>query len=494
MTRVLRFIGFVLVSAGLAGPAAAQISKPAPQVDVTGGTIEGRIADDDALVFQGIPFAAPPLADLRWQMPQPVLPWTGVRAASALPPSCPQPDQGWNRADVARASEDCLTLDIRTPSLEGRRPVMLWIHGGSNRAGSSGGTVESRITDRGVVLVAIQYRLGILGFLAPRGAGDNGSAGNYGLMDQIAALRWVRAHIERFGGDPDNITIFGESAGSQDVSLLLAAPAAKDLFARAIMQSGTAGFGMPFRPLADAFATANQAQRLAGVKDISGLRALPVARLLQIDAKLDDPTLHSNDFLWLKTTIDGDVLPASPRTLLTEAAPKPVIIGSNRAEFGPAEGTTDIDATVMRVFGKQAAEARQRYRFGHSGHDPRLGHPGLEIETDWVFRCPAVTLASLLTRENWPVWTYEFDRSDDGGLTSHGADIGYIMDRRPVAPGASLQDYWVRFAANGNPNRDGLPAWPLYTLSDRQYLAITPAAVEVQENLRADICELRDEI
>lgn len=465
-----------------------------PRVAVSGGTIEGVAAGDGASVFRGIPYAAPPLAALRWTAPQPVRPWPGIRPAKVRAPACPQNDHGWNRADAARSSEDCLTLDIRTPALTGKRPVMVWIHGGSNRAGSVGDTVESRITRRGVVLVAIQYRLGVLGFLAPREAAVGGTAGNYGLMDQIAALRWVRANIARFGGDPEQVTLFGESAGSQDVSLMLAAPAGRTLFKRAILESGTPGFGQPFRSLHEAFAIGDQAARLAGRRGIAGLRAASVERLLQIDRALTHPSLHTNDFLWLKTTIDGRVLPDSPRRLLATAPRKPVILGTNRAEFGPAEGTTDIAETLRRVYGAQAAKARRLYAFGAAGHDPRLGHPALEIETDWVFRCPAVTLAAQLARQGWPVWSYEFDLAPDGGLTSHAAEIPYVFDARPIGSGATLQEYWVNFALRGDPNGAALPRWPTFSADARPYLAITPGGVQPAEKLRADICALRDAI
>jgi para-nitrobenzyl esterase len=411
-----------------------------------------------------------------------------------MAPACPQNDAGWNRADAARSQEDCLTLDIRTPALTGKRPVMVWIHGGSNRAGSAGGTVDSRITRHGVVLVAIQYRLGVLGFLAPREAAVGDTAGNYGLMDQIAALRWVRANIARFGGDPEQVTLFGESAGSQDVSLMLAAPEGQPLFKRAILESGTPGFGQPFRSLRNAFTIGDQAVRLAGGHGIAGLRAVSVERLLQIDRELADRSLHTNDFLWLKTTIDGRVLPASPRRLLAAAPRKAVIIGTNRAEFGPAEGTTDIAETLRRVYGAKAAEARRLYAFDEARRDPRLGHPALEIETDWVFRCPAVTLAAQLARQGWPVWSYEFDLALDGGLTSHAAEIPYVLDARPIGGGATLQDYWVNFALRGDPNGATLPRWPAFSTDARQYLAIGPGGVGTAAKLRAEICALRDAI
>jgi len=477
---------------GLLLPLLAAAPAP-PRVAVAGGTVEGR-GEAGALVFQGIPYAAPPLGRLRWTAPQPVRPWRGVRRTTATPPACPQNDAGWNKADAARGSEDCLTLDVRTSSLSGRRPVMVWIHGGSNRAGSAGGTVQSRITDRGVVLVAIQYRLGLLGFLAPRGAAVNGTAGNYGLQDQLAALRWVRANIARFGGDPDNVTLFGESAGSQDVSLMLAAPAAQGLFARAIMESGTPGFGQPFRPLPEAMALGDQAERLAGVRGIAGLRRAPLTRLLAVDAKLHDPALHADDFMWLKTTVDGRVLPASPRILLERAPVRPVIVGSNRAEFGPSDGSVDIPAMLARTYGADAGRARALYRFDAADHDPRLGHPAVEIMTDWTFRCPAGTLATLLARRGWPVWRYEFDLPRPGAtLTDHAAEIGYVMDARPVAPGVSLQDYWINLARSGDPNGAGLPRWPRFDAA-RRHLAIGPAGVSVGADLRGAICALRDEL
>src|SRR5690606_11705831 len=181
-------------------------------------------------------------------------------------------------------AEDCLTLDIRTPALSGKLPVMVWVHGGSNRAGSSSGPADSDMSAQGVVHVGIQYRLGLLGFLSHPELSDEGggASGNYALMDQVAALEWVRDNIARFGGDPDNVTIYGESAGSQDVSLLLAAPEAQGLFDKAILQSGTPGFGMSFRTLDEAEAVGLQFDKAAGANgDLATLRALPPERLLE---------------------------------------------------------------------------------------------------------------------------------------------------------------------------------------------------------------------
>jgi para-nitrobenzyl esterase len=377
----------------------------------------------------------------------------------------------------------------------GKRPVMVWIHGGSNRAGSARGTVQSRITDKGVVLVAVQYRLGIFGFLPHRGAAAeaHGTAGNYGLMDQIAALKWVQANIARFGGDPGNVTIFGESAGSQDVSLLLAAPQARGLFARAILESGTPGFGMPFRPLADALAIGDQADALLDTGgSIGALRRRSVQALLAADLKLADASLFTNDFLWLRTTIDGAVLPRAPRALLAEAPRRPVILGSNRAEFGAGPGEVDWPVALARTFGANAAKARAFYRLDDPRRvdDPRLGPAELEYSTDWIFRCPAGRLADLLAAQGAPVWRYEFDAARGGGRTSHAAEIDYVLGSARFAPDLSLQDYWVRFAKSGDPNAPALPHWPRFDAKARRHVLFDAAGVTPGDNLREPICSM----
>lgn len=479
--------GLALGSAALLLAAAA----PVPRVVVTGGRIDGRVAADGAQVFRGIPYAAPPLGRLRWREPQPVRPWHGVRSAAESAPACLQNDYGWNKSDAAHASEDCLTLDVRTAGLRGKRPVMVWIHGGSNRAGSARGTVDSRITAHGVVLVAIQYRLGIFGFLAHRGAAAEagGHAGNYGLMDQIAALRWVRANIATFGGDPANVTIFGESAGSQDVSLLLAAPAARGLFTKAILESGTPGFGMPFRPLGEALGLGDQAARLLGAQGIGGLRRAPAATLLAVDRKLHDPVIAApgsvwnDDMVWLRTQIDGAVLPRSPAALLRQAPPRPVILGTSVAEFGPAEGSIDLGAALRFGFGAQADTVAAGYR----APDARRGGPLLALSTDLLFTCPTDRLANQLAGQGWPVWRYRFDLARDGGRSGHGSELPFLFDGLPIGgePGL-LQRLWTGFAAAGAPGA----AWPRYTLKGQAGVTfsatgIVPGAFETPAACRS---------
>jgi para-nitrobenzyl esterase len=481
-----------LLAAALLLTAAAP--PPPAHVPVSGGRVAGSRADDGAFVFRGIPYAAPPLAGLRWRAPQPVLAWRGVRAARDAPPACLQNDDGWNKGDAAHASEDCLTLDVRTPGLRGKRPVMVWIHGGSNRAGSARGTVDSRITAGGVVLVAIQYRLGIFGFLAHRGAAAEagGHAGNYGLMDQIAALRWVRANIARFGGDPANVTIFGESAGSQDVALLLAAPAARGLFAKAILQSGTPGFGMNFRPLDQAFALGDQADRLLGTHGIADLRRAPAAALLAADRKLHDPEIArphavwNDDMVWLRTQIDGAVLPRSPRALLAEAPKRPVILGTSVAEFGPAEGSIELADALRAAFGAQADAVAGQYR----APDARRGGPLLALSTDLIFTCPTEQLATLLVARGWPVWRYRFDLAKDGGRSSHGSELPYLFDGLPIAGApALLQRLWTHFARSGVPDP---VAWPRTTRADAREALFDAGGMHVIAASPTESCRLRN--
>ncbi|MGN7160797.1 carboxylesterase/lipase family protein [Sphingomonas sp. SAFR-052] len=483
-----------------ATPAVAQEATPPaapipPRVSVSGGIVEGK-AEPDRILFRGIPFAAPPLGANRWREPQPVVEWLGIRTTTAQAPACLQNDYAWNRADHVYAAEDCLTLDIGTPALTGKRPVIVWIHGGSNRAGSAGDMALSAIGKRDVVLVAIQYRLGIFGFLPHRAlaAEANGTSGNYGLLDQIAALRWVRDNIAKFGGDPDNVTIAGESAGSQDVSLLLASPLARGLFAKAAMESGTSGFGLPWRPLKEAFRIGDQLDVLLGTRGTAALRSASPAALLAADLKLHDAKLTADDYLYLRTTIDGAVLPDTPDRLFVTAPKRPVLLGSNMLELDLPGGRPARDGFVDLSFGSNAEGARTFYRLDEPdpAPHPRMGTRDQQIATDATFRCPTGTLANLLATRNWPVWRYEFDMAGDGGpgRTSHAAEIGYIFADRRVGP-VSMQDYWLAFATTGDPNGEGRPAWPRTTKGKPANLLFDARGATPRDgDIRPEICRL----
>jgi para-nitrobenzyl esterase len=472
-------------------PASAQ------SVKVDGGMVSGKKWNESTL-FRGIPFAAPPLGDLRWKPPQPVRPWTGVRASVEQPASCLQNDYGWNRGDFLIGNEDCLTLDVRTPSMTGKLPVLVWIHGGSNRAGGPNDIVLSDVGKQ-VVIVGVRYRLGIFGFLSHRKlTREQGASGNYGLMDQIAALRWVQRNVARFGGDPNNVTIAGESAGSQDVSLLLTVPAARSLFNKAIMESGTPGFGLPFRSLADAEQIGGQADAQLGAGgDLAKMRAASPAALLEVDRQLHDDTLEADDYMWLRTTIDGAVFMASPADLLRQAPAKPLIVGSNRIELDLPGDRPHRDAFVAKAFEANTLKAREYYHLDQPdpAADPRFGTPNQQIATDVTFRCPAVRVATSMAAKGAPVWNYEFDAAPNGGKTSHAAEIPYAFGEAHLgASELSLKPYWVNFIRSGDPNGSGLPQWPKFTATERKQVLFDDAGVHPEGPVHPEICSLMERL
>src|SRR3954447_12163609 len=485
---------FVPLLTPLALLSCAQVQAQVVKVD--GGLVRGKAFEGGGTMFRGIPFAAPPLEELRWKAPQPVIPWGGVRDSLDQPPSCVQNDQGWNHGDYVIGREDCLTLDVRTPAMTGKLPVLVWIHGGSNRAGGPNDIGVSGVGKQ-VVLVGVRYRLGIFGFLSHRklSAEQGGSSGNYALMDQIATLQWVQRNIAKFGGDPTHVTIAGESAGSQDVSLMLAAPAAAPLFSQAIMESGTPGFGMPFRSLTEAERIGDQADALLGAGgDIEKMRHMSVPALLAADLKLHDDALESDAMVWLRTTVDGKVFPTDPRTLLEKAPAKAVILGSNRVEFGVER--PHRDPLIAKAFGRREAEARAFYHADQPDPpaDPRMGSLDDQIGTDLIFRCPTEKMAQILSAKGAPIWRYEFDAAPGSGKTSHAAEIQYAFGDATFDHGQSLKPYWLNFMLRGDPNGWGLAQWPRFTAAAPAHVLFSDAGVAQLGALHPEICSLLDRI
>ena len=482
-------------------------AAPGPVVRTDDGPVRGAALQGGGAVFRGIRFAKPPIGPLRWRAPERPAPWTKPVDAVAEHAACAQLVYGdWNRTAAQTSAEDCLFLDVRTPKLVGvgtgakPLPVMVWIHGGANRAGAGGGTVESKITDAGIVLVSVQYRLGALGFLSHSSLSreQGGHSGNYALMDQQAALGWVQRNIARFGGDPRRVTIAGESAGAQDVALHRLAPASRTLFAQAIQESGTAGFGVAPRSLAQNERVGALIATTAGLPataTAAQLRALPVAAILTAQDAVDVPDLDDDSFIWLQAIIDGRVLTDTPAHLLAtgQVSRAPLIAGINARELTLHGGLPAAAATVRREFGSYGARAAELYGLQPGGTpvaDPRLGDVTIQLANDLTFRCPTVALAKALTRVGVPVWHYQFDYAPPGGTVSHASELGYVFNA--VKSGEPpLQAYWANFVKTGTPNGAGLPHWPAYSPSTRGYLAFDQAGPMARSDLRGPICNLR---
>lgn len=481
-----------LLAFGAAGTAFASDSV---EVTVTGGAIRGQARGAGA-AFRGVPFAAPPTGDRRWRPPAPVQPWTGTRDATASGAPCLQRSYGWNAKDAADSREDCLYLDVRTPALKPARllPVMVWIHGGANRAGSARGTVESSLVDQGVVLVSIQYRLGAFGFLSHPGltAEGRGASGNYALMDQIAALRWVRDNIARFGGDPANVTLFGHSAGGQDVGLLMLAPDARGLFHKAIEQSGTAGFGLPPRSLAENETLGQDLGRALGVGDLAGLRAASGQAVLDAAEGLK-PSIADDGFVWLQAVVDGAVIREPPAKTLAAGrqARVPLIIGNSAREL-PLFGGAANAAAWVKANSRDPGRALPLYGIDALG--AASDEVADQIAADTGFRCPAIWTAARQVGAGQRVWRYELAVAAPGaGPVRHGSELPFVFDTPPAgatpATWPRLQAYWVNFARAGDPNGPGLALWPAQTAA-AEAISFTLSGPQITRDDRGAFCRL----
>ncbi|WP_267381981.1 MULTISPECIES: carboxylesterase family protein [unclassified Sphingomonas] len=475
----------------------------APVIVTEQGPVRGQAIGDGGAVFRGIRFAEPPVGALRWRPPVPRRPHAAVADATAAHAACPQPAYGdWNRAAANGGSEDCLFLDIRTPRLDpaARLPVLVWIHGGGNRGGEGGGPVESPITDSGILLVSVQYRLGALGFLShPRlSAEQGGASGNYGLMDQQAALRWVHANIARFGGDPARVTIAGGSAGAQDVGLQLLAPGSAGLFRAAIEESGTPGFGVPPRTLAQNEHLGAMIAAKAGLPataSAAALRAAPVGAILAAQEAVDVPDLDDDSFIWLQAVVDGRFLRETPAAALAAGRINhaALLIGMNARELPLHDGLAAAPSIVRREFGTHAARALAFYGLEPGAtpvHDPRLGDVTQQLADDLTFRCPTIAVSDAFARAGLPVWQYQFDHARAGADVTHGSELSYVFGT-PRSDDPPVQTYWTAFVKAADPNAGGLPRWPRYAVTTRAYLSIGQDATVAKAALRQPLCGWR---
>ena len=476
-------------------PIAVMAGSSAPQVKTRSGVVEGK---DDGRVktFLGIPYAAPPVGDLRWRAPQPIAKWNGVKRATEFGYHCMQ---GKVFGDMVfhdpGASEDCLSLNIWVPDkhVEPKLAVMVWIYGGGFVAGTTSEARQDgyKLAQQGVIVVSMNYRLGIFGFMVhPELARESGhnSAGNYGLLDQLAALKWVQDNIATFGGDPANVTIFGESAGSFSVSAQMASPLAKGLFQKAIGESGAAfsHSGLSFDAMsARAEKDVKLVKEKLGASTLAELRAIPPEKLLEPFAP---PQSHGFDF---GPDVDGYFLPESVPAIFAAGQQNDVALiagwnhdeGSFEIGSGPRKPTAEsFKATAQKDFGDKAEEFLKLYPADTDEHAMRsaldyAGDKFIAVST-WAW----VEAAAKTGKE--PVYRYRFDMAPFSKNPNaprlgayHSAEIEYVFgqldsktdvtwrdsDRRVSEV---MQKYWSNFAKNGNPNGPGLPNWPPYTAAD----------------------------
>jgi para-nitrobenzyl esterase len=468
------------------------------------GAISG-VREGGLSVYRGVPFAAPPTGDLRWRPPVTVTPWTGTRETDAFAPACMQIGVSMPGEKPPSVSEDCLYLNIWTPakSAQERLPVIVWIYGGGYINGSASMPLYwgDQLAHKGVIVVTIAYRLGPLGFLAHpelTRESPHHSSGNYGLMDQIAALRWIQRNIAAFGGNPKNVTIAGQSSGSISVSILMASPLAKGLFQRAIGESG--GLFEPFQ-LAPKYLLANaegDGEKYAvslGASSLKELRRLPADRLTGNAGGIVHPV------------IEPYVLPVSPYEAFTSGQQNdvPLLLGSNAEE---ARSLTDVnhvkaatfDSDIEHSFGQLPAPLVAAYP--HST-DEAARQARLDLERDLRFGWDMWAWARLQagTGHN-PVYYYSFRQKPpfpvgsvyEGWGASHFAELWYVFNHLDQEPwrwseadrkvAEEMSSYWVNFARSGNPNSPDLPPWPAFTNAESRVLAIgDPITVDGVTNI-----------
>lgn len=463
-----------LLCVAACGPANARKAAPdAPLAQTRSGTLAGE-RSGDVTVFRGIPYAAAPVGQRRWTAPAPVPAWQGTRQAIAFAPNCPQPAVPPPFGVEGAQSEDCLYLNVWTPKdpAPGGLPVFVWIHGGAFLIGAGSQPIYDGATlaGQGMVVVTLNYRLGALGFLNHRSLADQaGGSANFGLLDQIAALQWVRDNIAAFGGDPGNVTLAGESAGGVSVQALMAGPLARGLFHKAVIQSGGGLSGMVDARSEIALQAGDTwAASVGGKASISAaeLRALPAEGLAQAR------------FIAFPT-IDGHVLERNPALTFVQGgqAQVPLLIGANSWEASLAV----LDDNYARiVLAGEYEPLLASYRAGG------LPEPAAreQLRTDLFFVQPARYLASLHARSQ-PTWLYHFDkipaslRGKQPGA-AHGGELAYLFatpasvfttwDARDHAASREVTQRWARFAANGDPNRPGAPEWK--SARDGQFLLL----------------------
>jgi para-nitrobenzyl esterase len=533
-----------------AGPDAAA-SLPdgtSPVVSIADGQLQGHV-ERSVYAFLGIPYAAPPVSALRWKEPQPAAPWTGVRDASQFGNRCPQNASSTNQTP-ASSTEDCLYLNVWTPNpAASKLPVMVWIHGGGNFGGSASDPLPpvvggpnaadggyfydgASLSGNGTVVVSLNYRLGVFGFFPHPGLVAEGSkAGNQALWDQRFAMQWVQANIAKFGGDPQNVTIFGESAGAYNVCLHVASAPKPALFVRAISESGGCTTRQPTlaeaQPLAlgvaaevgcagtatgnDGGASADGAvDAAASTGDASAADSLACLRGLTTEALLATHEEDTSSGLAeiFSAVVDGDFLTDQPRTLFQNGstAKAPYLLGSNNDEAMlfelSATAVTDqagLTAAIAQNYGDAGATLSALYPLSEfDGGYPNPFQAALtRMMSDQLLICNTYDSAQLSAAQGVPAYSYNFDISLGVSLGAcHGSELPYVFGTgtqlttgsRQAAASALMERYWTRFASKGDPSGGSDPAWPSFSASSNQRMQFTLQGPSIVSNFHATEC------
>jgi len=464
------------------------------KIKVDGGDISGTVnATGDIHIFKGIPFAAAPVAALRWKAPQPVVPWTGVKLCDKFGASPmqakPVPFSMWTEEFLIPKepiSEDCLNLNVWTGALSAKekRPVIVWIYGGGFTSGGSAAPIYDgeAMAKKGIVFVSINYRVGIFGFFAhpelTKESGNNAS-GNYGLMDQIAGLKWVQKNIAAFGGDPGNVTIAGQSAGSMSVNCLVASPLAKNLFVKAIGESG-ASFTNGNATLQKAEEEGNKIMQSFNVSSVGALRDVPAEELMKKTPQG-----------FRGPVIDGYVLPDAIVNIFTQNKENKVslLTGWNEDEgflFGPVKNAADFQKEANDKYG---ADAQTFLKFYPANSDSEAAISQLKFSRDVIFGVQNYEWANIQSTHGSQVYVYRFTRKPPatGEYVKYGAfhtgEVPYAYDNlqfvnRPWQPvdhelARIISSYFANFAKTGNPNGKNLPLWDVYNVAGNKIMILS---------------------
>ena len=474
-------------------------SATAQTLKIDGGLIEGELLESASglRVYRGIPYAKPPVGDLRWRAPEAVMPWQDVKTTTTFSAACPQPDTlaKMMGEQLPKMNEDCLYLNIWTQakSAQDKKPVMVWIHGGGLNLGwgHQRGYDGSNLAKKDVILVSINYRLGPLGYLAHPSLNkesEKGVSGNYGALDQIAALQWVQRNIAQFGGDPVNVTIFGESAGATSVNALAASPLTTGLFQRAIAQS-------PWVTNTN-FAKMKEKQRWVESAENLGLQWSKNALAKGVENNAANLRKLSAEEIVVKMganypvaiTVDGWFMPDSSSAIFSRGEQQNVdmMVGTNKDEgtiflgFLPFKTPDEFSNGLKMLYGEYAGSVSQLYPVSNAREVFQAKN---QLITDTWFIQGALAMLDGADKVSSDSYQYVFTRKSMAMPmmgAHHGAEIGYAFNTLGPKQGgeidqklaAAMIDYWVQFAKAGNPNGNGRPQWPAYTGNSASYLEL----------------------